>query len=264
MPSGDLPAPNLPSSRSNSKLLAAVAVVAVSISVAILIGILAVVNQPELVEVDYFSPPADLSNLISMVSESVVRIECDLGLGGSVGTGFALNIANFSSGYITAIITNYHVIRDCDKRFGRLRVFYGVQRVESLSPKIRATDEENDLALIELRESVPPLVPVSRPVEVGWWSMAVGNPRSFNPDDPGDSQGVVLDNNISIGIINSVIGTRWNYTSATINGGNSGGPLVNSRGELIGINTLGSINDEIGFWNIAVNSEIIFENLLMR
>lgn len=264
MAASDLPAPYVQLRHSNFKLLAAVAVVTVFISAAVSVGIIAFVNRPELVEVDYFSPPDDFLNLISLVSESVVRIECDFGSSGGVGTGFALNVANYSFGYTTAIITNYHVISDCHENFGRLSVFYGTQRVESLSPKIRATDKGNDLALIELRESVPPLVPTSRPVEAGWWSMAVGNPVSPNPDDPSNPLGVVLDNNVSVGIITSVIGTRWNYTSATINGGNSGGPLVNSRGELIGINTLGSTNDEVGLWNIAVNSEIIFENLLQR
>lgn len=252
------------SRRSNLKVLAAVAMTTALVSVAVSVWILEVVNQSESVEVDYFSPPEDFSNLIASVSKSVVRIECDLGLSSGVGTGFALDIANYSSGYTTAVITNYHVVRNCVEQFGRLRVFYGTKRVESPGPKIRATDEGNDLALIELRDSVPPLVPTARPVEVGWWSMAVGNPRSFNPDDLGHPLGVILDNNVSIGIITSVIGTRWNYTSATINGGNSGGPLVNSRGELIGINTLGSTNDEVGLWNIAVNSEIIFENLLNR
>jgi len=260
----EMPSPRIESGRSSFKVLAVVAVTVVLVSVSASVGIVAFVNRPELVEADYFLPPKDFSNLISLVSESVVRIECDFGLRGGVGTGFALNVANYSSGYTTAIITNYHVIRNCHENFGRLRVFHGAQRVESLSPKIRATDEGNDLALIEVRDSIPALVPVTRPVEVGWWSMAVGNPRSINPDDLGDPLGVVLDNNVSVGIITSVIGTRWNYTSATINRGNSGGPLVNNRGELIGINTLGSTNDEVGLWNIAVNSEIIFENLLKR
>lgn len=95
--------------------------------------------------------------------------------------------------------------------------------------------------------------------------MAIGNPLSFNPDNPSNREDyVVLDNNVSIGAITSVIGERWNYTSATINGGNSGGPLVNSRGELIGINTLGSTNDEDGLWNVAVDSEVIFAKLLER
>lgn len=260
----EIPSPRTESGRSNLKAMAVVAATTILVSVSASVGMIAYVNRTELVESDYFSPPEDISNLITSVSESVVRIECDFGLTRGVGTGFALNVANYSSGYTTAIITNYHVIRNCHEKFGRLRVFHGALRVESLSPKIRATDEGNDLALIELRDSVPPLVPVTRPVEVGWWSMAVGNPLSFNPDDPGDPMAVVLDNNVSVGIITSVIGTRWNYTSATINRGNSGGPLVNSRGELIGINALGSTNDDVGLWHIAVNSEIIFDNLLQR
>ena len=71
----------------------------------------------------------------------------------------------------------------------------------------------------------------------------------------------VLDRYVSIGYIGHVFDSYYNYTSATLNRGNSGGPLVNSRGELIGINTFASSGLEDGVWNIAVDSDILCEKL---
>jgi len=240
-------------------------IIAASIALLVSILVATVLGESSSGDQDYFAPPTDLPGLIAAVSDSVVRIECVLGATTGYGTGFAMDVDNLSQGYDTAIITNHHVIEDCYESSGLLRVFYGSDRVLSDEPIIRSTDPENDLALIEMRELVPPLYSAPYFAEVGWWSMAIGNPLSFNPDNPDDPDDyVVLDNNVSIGAITSVRGERWNFTSATINAGNSGGPLVNSRGELIGINTLGSTNDEDGLWNIAVDSEVIFEKLLKR
>jgi S1-C subfamily serine protease len=67
---------------------------------------------------------------------------------------------------------------------------------------------------------------------------------------------------VSIGYIGKVYDEYFNYTTAQINPGNSGGPLVNSRGELIGINTFGTRTQREGIWNIAVDSSILCESIL--
>jgi serine protease Do len=87
--------------------------------------------------------------------------------------------------------------------------------------------------------------------------MAIGSPVDADFD-----QEVVLYNSTTFGQISYVLEGTYNYTSATINGGNSGGPLVNSRGELIGINSFATASTEDGVWNIAVDSEMLCEELL--
>ena len=86
--------------------------------------------------------------------------------------------------------------------------------------------------------------------------MAIGNPLDTDFEET-----TVLYNSTTFGHISYVLNEEWNYTSATINGGNSGGPLVNSRGELIGINTLAGASTEYGVWNIAVDSQILCEKI---
>ena len=121
---------------------------------------------------------------------------------------------------------------------------------------IVGADEANDLALIEISPDLPWLRESEVFAERGWWTMAMGNPA--DPDLK-----VTLDRYVSFGYIGYVLDEYWNYTSATLNRGNSGGPLVNSRGELIGINTLASSGLDEGVWNIAVDSAVLCVSLII-
>lgn len=129
------------------------------------------------------------------------------------------------------ILTNFHVVSGADEIEVRLhdnRVF---------DATIVGSDSLSDVAVLKLTESVPDL-PVaylgnSDSIRPGDWVLAVGNPFS-------------LSQTVTAGIVSavgrSVTSTNRyeNYiqTDAAINPGNSGGALVNTRGELIGINTM--------------------------
>ncbi|MFC1491363.1 trypsin-like peptidase domain-containing protein, partial [Nitrospinota bacterium] len=140
----------------------------------------------------------------------------------SSGSGFIID----SEGYI---LTNNHVVSDAR----RLRVRLSDNSV--YWAKVIGTDPYTDLALIKIqpRQSLPVAkMGDSEKVRVGQWSIAVGDPfgitRTF-------TVGVVS------GIGRTGVGVaRYEYfiqTDAAINRGNSGGPLVNIDGEVIGINT---------------------------
>jgi S1-C subfamily serine protease len=204
-------------------------------------------------ESSLFEAPDDLDALIKKVGESVVDIYCESG-DGSGGTGFAHDDEPVTAGYLTTLVTNHHVIESCWDSETEVVVYIGDEYETEVKGIIVGVDEENDLALIEIKEKLPLILSAEDFAKPGWWSMAIGNPEDEEIDE-------VLDRYVSIGYIGSVLDGYYNYTSATLNRGNSGGPLVNSRGELIGINTFASSGLENGVWNIAVDSDILCEKL---
>ena len=198
---------------------------------------------------DLFYPPADLPGLIAQVEKSIVDITC----GESGGTGFAYS-SDASEGYMTVVVTNHHVIDECLEKGIEPTVYLSPEYSEETEAIIYSHDEDSDLALIDIKASIPPIPSSEYFAERGWWSMAIGNPYDSDIE-------TTLYNNVTIGIITNVIDDFYNYTTATLNKGNSGGPLVNSRGELIGINTWASSGTEDGVWNIAVDADALCEKL---
>jgi S1-C subfamily serine protease len=139
------------------------------------------------------------------------------------------------SGFIVdqngVILTNAHVVDKADRVTVTLkdgRVFDG---------KVQGSDEVTDLAVVKINGKNLPVAPLgnSDSVQVGDWAIAVGNPLG-------------LDNTVTLGIVSTLkrssaqVGIpdkrlEFIQTDAAINPGNSGGPLLNSDGEVIGINT---------------------------
>ena len=215
-------------------------------------------NSVAVDDIDLFYPPKDLPALILRVQQSVVAIECESKEKDGIwmyGTGFVLEREAETDGFKSVIVTNHHVIEDCINPDNELIVRTGFDQSGTPQASLLRWDEENDLAIIEIDEYIPGLVGAETFADTGWWTMAMGNP--IGPD----LEESVLYNSATFGHISKVLNEYWNYTSATVNGGNSGGPLVNSRGELIGINTLASASTEYGVWNIAVDSAILCEKI---
>ena len=201
---------------------------------------------------DLYRGPDDLPALIALVEQSVVDVVC--GDGG--GTGFAMDLplSDPSGSYRSVIVTNHHVIEECADGSQPVEVAHGADLADAGRVRIVGTDAENDLALLEIEADVPPIKEAATFAERGWWSMVVGNPYDADIDR-------VLYDYVSIGHVGYVLDQTWNYTSATINKGNSGGPLVNARGELIGVTSFASASTEEGVWNIAIDSDVLCETL---
>jgi len=142
----------------------------------------------------------------------------------SSGSGVIIN----EDGYI---VTNNHVIDNADE------IEVSLNDNRTYKAKVIGTDPTTDLALIKIEESNLPklLFGNSDEVQVGEWVLAVGNP--FNLEST-VTAGIVSAKSRNINILrNRTAIESFIQTDAAVNPGNSGGALVNLRGELIGINT---------------------------
>jgi S1-C subfamily serine protease len=196
-----------------------------------------------------YREPVDLKGFIDEVSKSIVDIIC--GDGG--GTGFAYELGGMDSGFKTFVVTNYHVVDECIEQDAELSITHGGDKEVPTKSELYRWDEKNDLALIQIADELPTLKDAADFAKPGWWTMAIGNPATESD---------VLFNATSFGHIVGVEDEYFNYTSAVINRGNSGGPLLNSRGELVGINTEVRRSYADGFWNIAVDSYVLCAEVL--
>jgi serine protease Do len=138
--------------------------------------------------------------------------------------GFGSGVIVSADGYI---LTNYHVVRHADQ----IRVTLMDRR--ELAARVIGTDPKTDLALIKIKpgQSLPyASLGDSSKVEVGDWVLAIGNPFGFNLT-------------VTAGIVNAMdreLGGSYDdfiQTDASINPGSSGGPLFDTHGTVIGINS---------------------------
>ena len=141
--------------------------------------------------------------------------------------GFGSGVIISKDGYI---VTNNHVIEGADEIDVKLndnREYKG---------KLIGTDPNTDLALVKIEGDGFPTIPIgdSDALKVGEWVLAVGNPFNLTSTV---TAGIVSAKARTLGVYNGGI-ESFIQTDAAINQGNSGGALVNARGELVGINAV--------------------------
>ena len=180
------------------------------------------------------SSPTDFISAAQKVTPAVVNIRAvensnyswwgSGSYGASSGSGVVISADGF-------IVTNNHVIEDGNK----YEVTLNDRR--EFEAKLIATDPSTDLALLKINEEGLPhlLIGNSDSLAVGEWVMAVGNP--FNLEST-VTAGIVSAKGRSIDILEGEYTIEsFIQTDAAVNPGNSGGALVNTNGELVGINT---------------------------
>jgi serine protease Do len=136
------------------------------------------------------------------------------------GSGFFIS----ADGYI---LTNNHVVKDAVK----VKIF-DIDNTE-YTAKIIGTDPKTDLALLKINAKSVPFIVLgdSNDVEVGEWVLAIGNPFG---QDLTVTSGIISAKGRQLGLAQY---EDFLQTDAAINMGNSGGPLINMKGEAIGINS---------------------------
>ncbi len=135
-----------------------------------------------------------------------------------VGSGFIIS----ADGYV---MTNAHVIEGADE------VYVTLTDKREFKAKIIGADKRTDVALVKIEGSNLPRLTMgdSNKIRVGEWVIAIGSPFG-------------LDNTVTAGIVSAKARDTGEYlpliqTDVAVNPGNSGGPLINMRGEVIGINS---------------------------
>lgn len=152
----------------------------------------------------------------------------------SLGSGFIIDKDG-------TILTNRHVISGADD------VEVKLSDGRTFKAKILGEDERTDIAIIKIEAQADfPTVVLgsSDDLRPGDWVMAIGNPFG-------------LELTVTVGVVSAtgrkvkgapIVGTRFIQTDASINPGNSGGPLFNTKGEVVGINTMIDVRGQgIGF-----------------
>ncbi len=154
----------------------------------------------------------------------------------SLGSGFIIDARGF-------VLTNYHVIR------GAHEILVQIEDEREVSAGLVGAEPDIDVALLHVEDTglEPAVLGNSDNLEVGEWVLAIGNPFGLSQTV---TAGIVSAKGRSYSDLGINQRGYQNYiqTDASINPGNSGGPLVNTSGEVVGMNTaISSSGQGLGF-----------------
>lgn len=179
---------------------------------------------------DGFVPPRSIQTLVDRTQESTVTVWCDVkGATDSQGTAWALELeTNQSVKYPTTLVTNHHVIEDCIGVDSKITV--NLPYKDEIEAVIVEWDEKNDLAVLVTKLELPTLKLSENVPWPGYWMMALGSADGY-------------EGSVSFG---TVLNVAYNDILITnnISGGNSGGPLVDNEGAVVGIVTWGMKDEQ--------------------
>jgi S1-C subfamily serine protease len=207
-------------------------------------------------ENDLFQTPTNLDRIVIDARRATVTIYCD----GDTGSGWGIDLSDFPDSTEDdaspfEIVTNFHVIEKC---LGSEEVMFSLgEETEKYRASIWGWDGEGaDIALLITATEVPTLVPTSVAPKIGHWVMAVGSPGSWATDEG------LLRGNVTFGNVTNIFGTTV-VTDAAVNYGNSGGPLVNALGEVVGTNSWIELKDQVDNIAYAQGTPVLCESIVV-
>ena len=193
-----------------------------------------------------------LPDIYDKVAPSVVGVSCTLRNGSATGTGIIIS----EDGYI---ITNAHVVEDA------VSVMIVDSEMNEYSAEIVGSDAQTDIAVLKIDETglTPCEFGSSSNIRIGELTVVIGNPLGFELYGS-MSSGIIsgLNRSITIGEKKMTL----IQTTASITNGNSGGPLINAYGQVIGITSakVASIYGENLGFAIPIDNAIPIINDLMQ
>ncbi len=219
------------------RLYAAAAFLVQSIVIGLALAFIVVVVRPDLMPDlgrDGRAEPASFADAVDRSGNAVANVyikrlvETDTDRGRTrfqVNTSYASAVIVDPDGYL---VTNFHVVAQA----AEIRVQLADGRIAE--PEIIGVDRETDLALLKVTMGELPAIEMGRSSElrIGDVVLAIGNPYGLSKSV---TLGIV--SATGRGLLNLATFENFIQTDAAINAGNSGGALINSNGELVGINT---------------------------
>lgn len=220
-----------------------IAVISLALSLIMFVGfVIPAMNARSEAEAggDLYQPPRDLANVVEVARSATVTVYC----GDWSGSGWGIDLEDSpgveDDAYPYEIVTNYHVIEECVNGGEILIRLSGAE--EAVPAYIYSFDKAGynaygpdapnttDLAILMTATEVPVLPTAAIEPMPGDWLMAVGNPNSSKFND--------MEGHVTFGRVSN-FKRQYNVvvTDTAVNHGNSGGPLLNSRGEVVGTNT---------------------------
>ncbi len=198
--------------------------------------------------------PTDFIRAAKLGRQGVVFIESNSVIKGStyhnrkISHSTGSGVMTSSDGYI---VTNYHVIENADE------VHVTLNNKKEYEAKVVGFDSQTDLAVLKIEgENFPYLMfGNSDSLQIGEWVMAVGNPFRLQSTV---TAGIVSAKARNINILEQRGIESFIQTDAAVNPGNSGGALINTNAEIVGINTaiLSSSGGYEGF-SFAIPSQLV-------
>jgi S1-C subfamily serine protease len=194
---------------------------------------------------DGFVQPRSIQGLVDRVQASTVTVFCDYSEDNyTQGSGWSIELPiSQAKKYRTTLITNHHVIKKCLD--GEGEVVVKTLGGKEFSAYVDRWDIENDLAVVGTVAKVVPLQLSEWMPYAGYWVMAVGTADGF-------------EGSVAFGNVLNTTDTDVLITAA-ISHGNSGGPLVDNEGNVVGTNSWGATGEQ---YNGAVSLDAMCARIM--
>lgn len=181
----------------------------------------------------------DRIRMISTVLDGLVTVINNASDGTALGSGIVVSKTAISGGYAYHAVSNYHVIED--NQSIEIEFYRGGNVYAGSNVTVQGFNALNDVAVITFESSLD-LTPIafanSFDIQTGQTVYALGNPLGFAYYHTTTEGLLISDKRLFDAVANSDIDSFFIQHSALINPGNSGGPLVDSNGQLLGLNTI--------------------------